>query len=290
MNSRLALGTAQFGLPYGIANQSGQVSREGASAILAFGRSSGIDTLDTAIAYGDSEVCLGAIGTEDFKLTTKLPAVPETCRDIGHWVQDQMNLSLRRLGLTRIYGLLLHTSQQLIGPDGKAMGQALQSLKAAGIVQKIGVSIYSPVELDLVTRAWRIDLVQAPFNLIDRRLHTSGWLQKLHDGGIEVHARSIFLQGLLLMPRTSIPMKFHRWAYIWDAWHAWLAAHPVSAAQACIGFAQAYPQIDRLVVGVENVKQLYQLVAAAREPLNVDLPDIGSTDENLINPSFWNAL
>ncbi len=287
---KLALGTVQFGLPYGISNQSGQVSREDAKAILALSRASGIDTLDTAIAYGDSEACLGEVGTEGFNIITKLPAIPENVADVGCWVRDQVQASLQRLGVQTVYGLLMHRSQQLVGPEGKAVVQALEHLKAEGVVQKIGVSIYSPTELDTVPQACQIDLVQAPFNLIDQRLNTSGWLQKLHDAGVEVHTRSTFLQGLLLMPRAAIPAKFQPWSELWNTWHDWLATHPVSAAKACIGFVQAFPQIDRVVVGVESVQQLVQLVEAAKKPLDAGLPDMSSTDESLINPSSWNSL
>lgn len=288
---KLALGTVQFGLPYGIANQSGQVSRKDAKAILTLARSSGIDTLDTAIAYGDSEACLGEVGTEGFRIITKLPAIPENVADVGRWVHDQMQASLQRLGVQTVYGLLLHRSQQLLGPEGKSVVQALEHLKAEGVVQKIGVSIYSPSELDTVTQACAIDLVQASFSMIDQRLNNTGWLQKLHDTGVEVHARSVFLQGLLLMPRTAIPGKYQPWSRLWETWHDWLGKHNISAAQACIGFVQACPQIDRVVVGVESVQQLGQLVdEAAKNSLDVELPDISSTDESLINPSNWNSL
>lgn len=287
---KLALGTVQFGLPYGIANQSGQVSLENVKAILDLARFSGIDTLDTAIAYGESEACLGKVGTTGFKTVTKLPSIPEGVTDVRRWVYDQMQSSLYRLGGQSVYGLLLHHSQQLVGPKGKDLVQALEHLKTEGVVEKIGVSIYSPTELDNATRACPVDLVQAPFNLLDQRLNATGWLQKLHDSGVEVHVRSVFLQGLLLMSRAAIPAKFKPWSYLWGAWHDWLATHHVSAAQACIGFVHEFPQIDRVVVGVESVQQLGQIIDAAREPYISVLPDLSCTDEMLINPSKWNLL
>ena len=205
---KLALGTVQFGLPYGISNQSGKVMREDVKRILALSRASGINTIDTAIAYGDSEACLGAAGIEGFNIITKLPTIPERVADVGYWVRDQVHASLHRLGLQTAYGLLMHQPKQLLGLKGKAVVQALERLKVEGVMQKIGVSIYSPTELDPVFEACQIDLVQAPFNLIDQRLNTTGWLQKLHNAGVEVHTRSTFLQGLLLMPSTMIPEKF----------------------------------------------------------------------------------
>lgn len=288
--SRLALGTVQFGLPYGIANQQGQVSREAAKAMLQLAAANGIDTLDTAIGYGESEACLGDVGTQGFKLVTKLPAVPNGCADVTEWVKSEVSASLARLGVSTVYGLLLHRSEQLLGIDGMVLYNALHSLKETGQVQKIGASIYSPMELEALTPQYRFDLVQAPFNLVDRRLYTSGWMQRLKQDGVEIHTRSVFLQGLLLMPRTAIPPKFAPWAPLWDKWHDWLATHSTSAVQACLAYPQNFPEIDHVVVGADSVSQLKQIIEATRYIAPESLPDLGSMDENLINPARWNQL
>jgi len=288
--NRLALGTVQFGMPYGVANRVGQVSRQEAKAMLQLAAANGIDTLDTAIAYGDSEACLGEVGTEDFKLVTKLPALPDKCPNVSVWVQQQVADSFARLGVTHIYGLLLHRSMQLLGPNGFLLGQALQKLKDQGKVKKIGVSIYSPSELELLAPKFHLDLVQAPLNLVDQRLLRSGWMQRLKDSGVEVHTRSVFLQGLLLMAQANIPEKFAPWNAWWNRWHRWLSCHDVSSVEACLAFPLSYPEIDRVVVGADNLKQLEQIInAATRQPVN-DFPDLQSEDEKLINPANWGKL
>lgn len=287
---RLALGTVQFGLPYGIANQNGQVTRSTAKAMLHLAAAQGIDTLDTAIAYGDSETCLGEAGVRGFKLVTKLPAVPDGCADVSGWVQEQIAASQVRLGVSTVYGLLLHRPEQLLAANGKELYFALQGLKDSGQVQKVGVSIYAPSDLELVTKLFRLDLIQAPFNLVDRRLHTSGWLQRLKDDGVEIHTRSAFLQGLLLMPQDSIPDKFSPWSDLWDKWHDWLSHHAVSALDACLAFPLSFPEIARVVVGADSVSQLEQIIIAAAVVTPVDLPDLQCDAENLINPARWSAL
>lgn len=287
---RLALGTVQFGLPYGIANQVGQVSRSEAKTMLQVALADGVDTIDTAIAYGDSESCLGEVGTQGFKVVTKLPALPDSCADVSSWVQQQVNASLSRLGVTQVYGLLLHRSEQLLGPDGAALYQKLQALKDNGQVQKIGVSIYSPNELLALMPRYRFDLVQAPFNLVDQRLNSSGWMQHLKDDDVEIHTRSAFLQGLLLMSQADMPDKFSAWPGLWHTWHQWLTNYAVSAVQACLAFPLSFPEIDRVVVGADNASQLAQIVSAANKLLQADLPDIHCDDENLINPANWNRL
>jgi aryl-alcohol dehydrogenase-like predicted oxidoreductase len=112
--SRLALGTVQFGMTYGIANQQGKINFVSATEILEYAYASGIDTLDTAIAYGDSEQCLGSIGVKSWKVISKLPKMPESTPDILNWVNQKVHGSLTRLQLPKLYGLLLHHPEQLL--------------------------------------------------------------------------------------------------------------------------------------------------------------------------------
>jgi len=288
--NRLALGTVQFGLPYGIANQIGQVSREEAKAILQSANANGIDTLDTAIAYGDSELCLGELGVQDFKIVTKLPELPDDCPNVHVWVQQQFNSSLSRLGVKTVYGLLLHQPLQLLGSNGVAIYTELLALKGAGKVKKIGVSIYSPDELELLMPKFNFDLIQAPFNLIDQRLNSNGLIRRLKDKDVEIHTRSAFLQGLLLMPKTEIPTKFLKWDSIFKKWHQWLESHDVTAVQACLAFPLSFPEIDRIVIGADSLSQFEQIISAANSPLNVIMANLNSDDEILINPANWNQL
>ena len=174
MVDRLALGTVQFGLEYGVANRGGQVSAEDAATILSRALRMGIDTLDTAIAYGVSEETLGRIGVHEWNVVTKLPAVPESIDDIGGWVEDAVTGSLRRLRISKLHGLLLHDPRQLAGTIGDALFEALTKLREQGLVEKIGISIYHPADLDALCGRYSLDLVQAPFNVLDRRIAQPG--------------------------------------------------------------------------------------------------------------------
>jgi len=287
---KLALGTVQFGLSYGIANQSGQVSRTEAKKILEFAVSQGIDTIDTAIAYGDSEACLGEIGVKNLRVITKLPPIPDVCDDISRWVGQHISESIRRLGCKELYGLMLHRSSDLLGEYGQQLYNAMQKLKKDRLVRQIGVSIYSPAELDAISSQFSVDIVQAPFNVVDQRLLTSGWLERLKNEGIELHTRSAFLQGLLLMPREAIPEKFSRWNPLWDRWDGWLREFDLSAAKVCLDFVRSFEQIDRVVVGADNLSQLEQLVTFSTEVPCQTFPSISSNDEYLINPYNWKYL
>lgn len=288
---KLALGTVQFGLNYGIANQSGQLSLAQASETLALARLHGIADLDTAIAYGDAEARLGQIGVQSFRVVTKLPPLPAPLpaefADAGAWAKAQLAGSLKRLGLSSIYGLMLHRSADLLGPEGPALIQALEDMQSDGIVKKLGISIYAPSELDAAIALARWGLVQAPFNLIDRRLQTSGWLQRLKELGVEVHTRSAFLQGLLLKSANDLPPEFLPWRTLWERWQAWQCASGYSALEACLAFAQSFPEVDRVVVGVDGLAHLQDILTAQRNQVPSCWPTIASDDDRLINPSRW---
>jgi len=248
-----------------------------------------VDTLDTAVTYGESESCLGAIGVGNFHIVTKLPEVPKSCEDPTAWALRELQASLARLGVDHVHGLLLHRPAQLLGPDGAKLYRALTALKDGGQVRKVGISIYSPDELEAITRLFRIDLIQAPFNLVDRRIETTGWLRRLKDDGVEVHTRSAFLQGLLLMPQEARPKKFLPWAGLWTRWHDWLTQNGESAVRSCLSFALSHREVDRVLVGADSTAQLAQIIEAAREPLST-LPNLRCDDENLVNPSRWSQL
>jgi aryl-alcohol dehydrogenase-like predicted oxidoreductase len=286
-SQRLALGTVQFGMRYGVANRGGQVAAADARLILARARASGMDTLDTAAAYGASEATLGGIGVTDWIIVSKIPAVPADCADVRAWVRASVTATLERLRVPRLGGLLLHSPMQLRGPNGRAIHAALRQLREEGLAARIGISVYGPEELDALIGSFDIDLVQAPFNILDRRLATTGWLGKLRAAGIEVHVRSLFLQGLLLMKAAQRPQEFARWQGLWKLWDHWLTSSGVTAVQACVAFAATHPQVHRAVVGVDSLQQLEEILSALTVA-DIELPrELACEERDLIDPSRW---
>ena len=288
---KLALGTAQFGQSYGVANTLGQVSISEATSILRYCEASGIQTIDTAIDYGTSEATLGIAGVSSFDVITKIQAIPTPCSDIGMWLDGQIEMSLTRLKAKKLYGVLLHRPEQLFESFGPILLQALIDLKVSGVVKKIGVSIYDPDDLENLYNLYDFDIVQTPFNLIDQRLISTGWLKKLKAKNVEVHCRSCFLQGLLVMGKEEIPRKFGAWDGLFSKWHDWLINNSsISAAEACVAFVNSVQGIDKIVVGVDNQNQLEHLVNSLTRDIQIDFwPNISSDDMYLINPSMWSS-
>lgn len=286
MPSRLALGTVQFGLPYGIANRTGQVSPLEVARILRVVRAAGIDTLDTAAAYGESEERLGAAGISDLRVISKIGEPPDDKAQIRSWVFASVRAALQRLRTHRLAGLLLHRSTSLIGLNGQVFYDAICAVKQEGLVEKIGVSIYDPEELQAIAGC-SLDLVQAPFNVLDQRIATSGWLTRLKASGVEVHTRSAFLQGLLLLREEDLPPHFDRWRPLWRRWDDWVNSRGVSRTQACISFVMGQTEIDRVIVGVESSDQLREVICASNENIS-ELPvGFESNEFDLISPARW---
>ena len=285
--NRLALGTAQFGLNYGIANVHGQVPRETVSAILEAARSGGMDTIDTAIAYGDSERRLGEAGLDGWKVVTKLPSLPADCQDVEGWIASAADDSLQLLKTQKLYGLLLHNPAQLLENSGKKIWDGLVQLKRDGRVEKVGISIYDPSELDSLLPRFPVDLVQAPFNILDRRLEQSGWMTRLQEQNVELHVRSIFLQGLLLMNAAARRRRFGQWQPLWSRLEAWLEHVGSTPLEACVGFALSFPEIHRIVIGTDSLSQLREILHAAKSPAPVVPEDLSTGDLDLLNPARW---
>lgn len=287
---KLALGTVQFGLPYGLAGNGSAVEFEECVAIIREARVSGVDTIDTAIAYGKSEDVLGRIGVDGLNVVTKLPLFPPEESNVSDWVTSQIHTSLKRLNANKLYGVLLHRPMQLLDCHGSELYRALRKLKETGLVSKIGISIYDTSELDALCDKYSFDIVQAPYNILDRRLVITGWADKLKSRGVEIHARSIFLQGLLLMPENGRPPAFDRWSSIWKTFDQWLLRVGLSPTEACSRFVNMTDEIDRVVVGVDTVIQLKEIIKGIKGSL-CELPEFEDIiDQRLLNPGEWSRL
>ena len=285
--SKLAIGTAQFGLDYGVSNLSGKVPPDEIDAILAIAREVGINTFDTAIAYGASERLLGKAGVRDFAVVTKLPTWTQGDQPLAAWAETHLKQSLQRLGCSSLYGLLLHDPNLLRGNTGAALFDCLSGLKENGIVQRIGWSVYTPEDLDGIPELMVPDLVQVPFNPFDRRMLSSGWLGRLHSMDVEIHVRSVFLQGLLLMQKPDRPGWTAPWKALWEEWDCYLEQHNLNPISACLANALSTGLIDKLVLGINSAAQLSELLHTDVEiPEERFSPEV-CVPEELIDPRTW---
>ncbi len=284
---KLAIGSAQFGLDYGVSNNAGKVSKQEVNKILNIARKSGINFIDTAITYGDSESSLGISGVSKFNIVSKLNSLDKRNKNIKEDIFQQINSSLYRLGVNSLYGVLIHDTKILLADNGDQIYKALLGLKQQGLVKKIGISIYDTKELDNILSKFEVDIVQAPMNIFDQRLISSGWNIKLKKMGIELHVRSVFLQGLLLMEPSERPEYFNPWKDLLEKYDNWLTNEGFTNVEACINSILQAEYVDKVVIGIESSEQLEEIIYLIGNKL-IRIPAfLSSKDKSLINPSMW---
>tara|TARA_B110000858_G_scaffold114660_1_gene131061 strand:- start:2107 stop:2982 length:876 start_codon:yes stop_codon:yes gene_type:complete len=290
--NKLALGTAQFGMDYGINSSVGMLKPQEVLQILQYAESVNIDFLDTAPAYGNSERMLGSMNVTDFKVVTKTRHFKDsqiTDDDIV-LLNQEFNNSLKDLKLDSVHGLLVHNADDLLKPGADRIFDHLQNLKKAEKIDKVGVSVYENKQLNFVLNNFDVDIVQLPLNIFDRRFIDSGMLKLLSSKGIEVHARSIFLQGLTLMSDDIRPSKFNRWSNLWKTWHDWLNDYSISPLEASVRYAMSVTEISKVLVGIDSANQLAEIVKATSGFLPTIPDELHTNDALLLNPSNWDLL
>lgn len=294
---RIGLGTVQFGLDYGITNRSGRPSQDQADAICGVAAAAGMDTLDTASLYGDSEAVIGrSAAAAALHVVTKTPKFADLA-DTGEAVarlRAGLVQSLAQLRRARVDALLFHDADDLLGRQGEALWAEMEAAKARGEAGKIGLSVYNGAQIDAALARFPIEIVQLPFNPLDRRLIGGGQLDRLAEAKVEVHARSLFLQGLLLQPADAIEPRFGALRDAIAELRDWAAQQDLAPLEAILALALSERRIDRFIVGVTTPSELRDIVSAAengqRAQLKTDFSGSVALDSRHLDPSRWPEL
>ncbi len=292
--SQLALGCAQLGMGYGVANTTGQPTRAAASEIVGACWEHGVRFFDTAQAYGESEIVLGDC-LRAHNIADQACVISKLAPDVAT-IPDRVHLSvetsLKRLGLKSLWGLLLHDQRQLDSWDD-GLGAAMRALKCEGLVAHLGISVYSP---DAALRALEhpdVDVIQVPGGVFDRRALRLGVLKTAETLGKTVFTRSVYLQGLALMDADRLPdgMGFATEAVV--ALREFCFYHGVTREQFALHYARDRFPSSVLVVGAETADQAVancrlMSAAASHEDLYRAWDERWPDDvEGLVDPSRW---
>jgi aryl-alcohol dehydrogenase-like predicted oxidoreductase len=277
---KLAIGTAQFGLDYGATNQNGQVAIDEVKNILDYAKDKGIDTLDTASGYGNSEQVLGKAGVNNYQIITKTTPLKNGVDGVIKGFYQ----SLDYLNVGQVDGLLIHNIFDTKERQFSILLDRLNELKKEGLIKKIGFSTYTPEQVDFLLENFDFDLIQVPFNVFDTRLVEGGQLKALKKKSVEIHARSVFLQGVLLN-FDSLSDYFLTWDAQFERYQGVVREKELSLLEYALNFALNTQELDKILVGVDNVNQLTDIVNASKS--DVDLKAFKVDDINLLNPSLW---
>ena len=293
---RLALGTVQFGIPYGIADRVTQTPPAEVETILQIASDLGIGLLDTAVAYGTSETILGqtlaAIGkTQAFATISKVPPLSLAADPAGAAgsLITTVEKSLERLRQNRLYGLLVHDACDLYEQYGPGVLTALHDIKARGLAARIGFSAYNGTEVDRALAVFEPDFVQVPISILDQRLVRSGHLSRLKRMQVEIHVRSVFLNGLLLMNPAELSEFFAPIRGHLESLRVEIAEAGMTALESALGFVRGQPDVGVVVIGVNSAGELRECVAAWERSSALDLRAYALDEECFVNPKFWPA-
>lgn len=275
--TKLVLGTVQFGCQYGI-NSVGRPDEKMVLDILKCAAKSGISVLDTSAAYGNAEEVLGKllphVGSS-FKVISKYPESEET-------VALALDKTLQILGISQIYGYLLHHFD--IYRKHPEIWKEFRRQQEKGKVLKIGFSIYSPEELEiLLENREPFDLLQFPYNLFDRQFEP--YLGILKEQGVEVYVRSTFLQGLFFRDRDHLPEKLKPLGRYLKQLDFYARSQNMTVAEVALNYNLQNPLIDGVLVGVDNVEQLEKNIGYISNK-NVEFT-IEIAEKELLNPVNW---
>jgi aryl-alcohol dehydrogenase-like predicted oxidoreductase len=290
---RLGLGTVQFGLDYGVSNRAGRPSEGEVAAILARAVEMGIGYLDTAPAYGEAEILVGRHlpRHHNLRIVTKLSPIAGATIEALHGVTilETLARSFEHLRVDRVHGLLIHHAADLAKPGAEHIVDALMHARSRGWAERIGASVYDAEQLALVESQFQPQLVQLPLNVLDRRLIQSGMLSRLRALGVEVHARSIFLQGALLMNPNELPPFFAPVReHIAGLQRQWGAAG-LTALGGCLAFALRRPEIDAVIVGINRLQELSEIegIVARLGDEHSELEFLAEIDSIFLDPRRW---
>jgi aryl-alcohol dehydrogenase-like predicted oxidoreductase len=290
---RLVLGTVQFGLAYGVSHKDGAVPAGEVGRILDLAWQSGARTLDTAAAYGESEQVIGSLdASAGFGVITK--TVPIRAVELGEsdvaTIEEGFRTSLEKLRRRSVDALLVHNVQNLQGPMGAALWSRLERMRDEGAVTRIGISVYDVSEAEQALERFPIEIVQLPLNVFDQKAVRHGGLERLAARGIVIHARSVFLQGLLLMEPSDLPANVRQAAPMIERWRADCARAGASPLAAALAFVLAQPAVAKLVVGVHSRDHLSAYLAALGQSVALPWASLACNDPAVIDPRAWSRV
>ncbi len=302
--SQITLGTAQLGLNYGVSNFTGKPDFNSTIEILKFAWKNGINTFDTAPAYGNSEEIIGSFissiskkDVENIVISSKLSKI-ELKENISfeilyNHIKKELFQSINNLKIKSIPIYLLHNVSDIYLKNGLVI-ECLNQIKNEGLINRIGVSVYNPEEVESSINFKDIDVIQVPINIFDHRLIKTGLLRKLKSKNYIIFARSIYLQGLFFINPEKLPK------YLESAKKPLLKLKDlinecnIDIARLALLFVRDLPEIDSMVIGAEKLSQVAKNLEILNElPLGheinkVIIEEFTEISEEIVNPSLWN--
>ncbi len=279
--NKVILGVTQFGLNYGLLNQHNLNKKKKLKQILKYSKKKGINSLYTSPYYGNANKFLASENLNNFTIYIKFKSQDLFKKNFSKEIK-KIKKKLKKNDLI----LMLDGFEKLKKREKLKIYNILLDLKKDKKINRFGYSIYSFINLKKICHEFKPNILQCPYNVIDRRLEEKKLLQFLKINKIEIHVRSIFLQGLLILHYSKHSSKFSKWKKIFKKFHDQIQYYKISNLDGCLNFIEKNKYIDKILLGVDNIDQL-QEICSFKYNGKVKFPKIYVKDERLINPSKW---
>ena len=280
LKKRFVIGSANFTQKYGA--DSTKISNREVKKILNLAKNKNIYKIDTAEAYLKREQVFKKLN-KNFKFYTKI--IPDQNWTSLEFCQQKLENHFKYFNTNKVEVIFFHDIKILFTKNGKKIFENLQNLKKKKFFHKIGLSIYDTDSLNYMTSNYDIDIVQCPYNVLDKRILNTGWFDKLKKLEIEVHARSIFLQGLLVNKSVYKKKYFKKWKKQISQWFTLLENNRISPIDYCLSDI-LNSDFDKVVIGINNFDNLKEIINFRKinknKILNLKIDDI-----KLIDPRKW---
>ena len=288
MAAQLALGSAQFGGDYGISNTRGKVGEDEVRQILQLAADCKVLNIDASHQDGDVERILGRCWPFPSPFR---PQVRTLRLEKGlDWLESRLRRSVDHMGLARAHAALVDCAEDLTGAQGDELWARLEKLKAEGLVSKIGISATHDDQPVLLARRFKPDIMQVPASILDQRLVRNGDIATLAGLGIEVQIRSVFLQGLLFLPRENLPANLVPVGPHLSRVRRIMAESGADPLHAALSYALNIEGVSQVLVGVTSAAELRAIIAASeRKPPRVGYGAMALNDDVALDPRQWFA-
>lgn len=295
MTNRICLGTVQFGMKYGINNKNGKLDKESVFMILDRAWNSGIDCFDTAASYGEAESILGEF-IKDRDLGDKIKIISKFKSDfsvsdsIDEEIGRELRVSLSKLNVNKLEAYLLHNPKQMYKDE---ILKSLSSYKSKGLINMIGVSVYTVEEAMYAVEKNMIDVIQIPYNILDQRLNKTDFFKRACRKKITVYARSPYLQGLVFIDPEEADLKVRGSRKYLEEARFIAKKHGYSMDEMALKFSLSNQCIDYIVVGVDEMDHLESIIRNSRSEkipnkvIKEIEKEVSCFHENIVNPSLW---
>lgn len=284
ITKKIVLGSANINHVYGL--NKNEIKGKKFLELMNYVYQKGVKIIDTSPSYKNSEKVIG-LSKKKFEIISKIPKAPKNLKkdNLKNWIIKKI-INSKKKTKKKIYGILVQNAEILLSKNSDIIFSTLFNLKRKGYFNKIGISIYDFKTLELIIKKFNIDFVQLPYNVLDQRLSNKKIIKIIKKNKVEIHARSIFLQGLLTANKINLPKNLVKLEIALNKWRNWLKEKNVNPVHACLDFAINNKNIDKLVVGFNSKNNFEDILKFKKTKLNFNSFKL-KINQKLLDPRKW---